>query len=191
MKFGFDLDDTLADTASVINKYAIKFDKEFLNKTGNFKKIDNSKDYYYFADALNWTDDNIKDFFDIYYLDILKEVKVKPHVKETIKKLNDNNNMIYIITARREKEKKLVENITIEWLKQNDIKYERLIINAKDKSEVVNQFNINYFIDDSYQNCVDVIEKTDAEVYMLETEFNKGINNNKIKTITSIKDLLN
>ena len=34
MKFGFDLDDTLTDTESVINKYAIKYDKEYLNKTG-------------------------------------------------------------------------------------------------------------------------------------------------------------
>ena len=47
MKYAFDLDDTLSDTATVINEYAVKFDKEFLNGDGKMKEIDNSVDYYY------------------------------------------------------------------------------------------------------------------------------------------------
>ena len=62
MKYAFDLDDTLSDTASVINEYAVKFDKEFLKGNGKMKKINNAVDYYYFAEALNWNKDNIRDF---------------------------------------------------------------------------------------------------------------------------------
>ena len=80
MKYAFDLDDTLSDTATVINEYAVKFDKEFLNGDGKMKEIDNSVDYYYFAEALNWNKDNIIDFFKQYYIEIIKKVKIKPLV---------------------------------------------------------------------------------------------------------------
>ena len=95
MKYGFDLDDTLADTASVINKYAIKFNKEYLNGNGDLQDINNSKSYYYFAEGLNWNKENIAKFFEIYYLDILKEVQIKPFVKETINKLKKEKNEVY------------------------------------------------------------------------------------------------
>lgn len=104
MKYGFDLDDTLADTASVINKYAIKFDKEYLNGKGDLRDVNNSKSYYYFAEGLNWNKENIAKFFEIYYLEILKEVKIKPFVKETINKLKKEK-MKFILLQQEEKER--------------------------------------------------------------------------------------
>ena len=38
MNYGFDLDDTLTNTANVLNEYAIKFDKEYLKGEGKLKK---------------------------------------------------------------------------------------------------------------------------------------------------------
>lgn len=190
MKYAFDLDDTLSDTATVINKYAIKFDKEFLNGNGQMKKINNSKDYYYFAEALEWNNQNVKDFFNQYYLEIIKKVKVKPFVTETINNLKLNNNEIYIITARREREENVIENITKDWLEKNKIYYDKLFINIKDKFNIVNKLNIDYFVDDSYKNCIEVLEKTQAKVFMIETEFNKQIRDDKIKVIKNINQIL-
>lgn len=190
MKYAFDLDDTLSDTATVINKYAIKFDKEFLNGNGQMKKINNSKDYYYFAEALGWNNQNVKDFFNQYYLEIIKKVKVKPFVTETINNLKLNNNEIYIITARRKREENVIENITKDWLEKNKIYYDKLFINIKDKFNIVNKLNIDYFVDDSYKNCIEVLEKTQAKVFMIETEFNKQIRDDKIKVIKNINQIL-
>lgn len=190
MKYAFDLDDTLSDTATVINKYAIKFDKEFLNGNGQMKKINNSKDYYYFAEALEWNNQNVKDFFNQYYLEIIKKVKVKPFVTETINNLKLNNNEIYIITARRKREENVIENITKDWLEKNKIYYDKLFINIKDKFNIVNKLNIDYFVDDSYKNCIEVLEKTQAKVFMIETEFNKQIRDDKIKVIKNINQIL-
>ena len=190
MKYGFDLDDTLADTASVINKYAIKFDKEYLNGNGDLQAINNSKSYYYFAEGLNWNKDNIAKFFEIYYLDILKEVQIKPFVKETINKLKKEKNEVYIITARRKREGEIVEKITNEWLKNNGILYDDLFINIKEKSKIVNQLKIDIFIDDSYENCIDVKTNTDAKVYMLSTKYNTGILDKQLERINNIDELI-
>lgn len=190
MKYAFDLDDTLSDTATVINEYAIKFDKETLNGTGKMKKIDNAVDYYYFAEALNWNKDNIRDFFKQYYIEIIKKVKVKPLVTETINKLKNKDNEIYIITARRKREENIIENITERWLSKNKIYYDGLYINVKEKFDLVNKLNIDYFIDDSYKNCKEVLEKTKAKVFMIETEFNNQIKDDKIKTIKNISQIL-
>lgn len=190
MKYAFDLDDTLSDTATVINEYAVKFDKEFLNGDGKMKVIDDSVDYYYFAEALNWNKDNIRKFFKQYYLEIIEKVKVKPLVAETIDKLKKKNNKIYIITARRKREENEIENITKKWLNKNKIYYDELYINAKEKFSLVNELGIDYFIDDSYKNCIEVLEKTKAQVFMIETEFNKQIKDNKIKIIKNINQIL-
>ena len=190
MKYGFDLDDTLADTASVINKYAIKFNKEYLNGNGDLQDINNSKSYYYFAEGLNWNKENIAKFFEIYYLDILKEVQIKPFVKETINKLKKEKNEVYIITARRKREGEIVEKITNEWLKDNGILYDELFINIKEKSKIVNQLKIDIFIDDSYENCIDVKTNTDAKVYMLSTKYNTGILDKQLERINNIDEII-
>lgn len=190
MKYGLDLDDTLADTASVINKYAIKFNKEYLNGNGDLQDINNSKSYYYFAEGLNWNKENIAKFFEIYYLDILKEVQIKPFVKETINKLKKEKNEVYIITARRKREGEIVEKITNEWLKDNGILYDELFINIKEKSKIVNQLKIDIFIDDSYENCIDVKTNTDAKVYMLSTKYNTGILDKQLERINNIDELI-
>lgn len=190
MKYAFDLDDTLSDTAAVINEYAIKFDKEFLKGNGKMKKINNAIDYYYFADALNWNKDNIKEFFSLYYIEIIEKVKAKPFVSETINKLKIENNEIYIITARRKREENVIENITKKWLNKNRIYYDGLYIDAKEKFNLVNKLNIDYFIDDSYKNCREVLENTKAKVFMLETEFNKQIKDDEIKSIKNINQIL-
>ena len=185
MKYGFDLDDTLADTASVINKYAIKFDIEYLKGKGNLKDINDSKSYYYFAEGLNWNKDDIAKFFEI-----IKEVKIKPFVKESIDKLKKEGNEVYIITVRRKREGEIVEKITKEWLKNNGILYDDLFINIKEKSKIVNQFKIDIFIDDSYENCIEVKTNTDAKVYMLSTKYNIGIFDNQIERINNLNELI-
>ena len=147
MKYGFDLDDTLADTASVINKYAIKFNKEYLNGNGDLQDINNSKSYYYFAEGLNWNKENIAKFFEIYYLDILKEVQIKPFVKETINKLKKEKNEVYdkifftldeYITSilPKKMEKDPTKEIYVE-IKDEYDKYKQYSNNRLDQTEMI------------------------------------------------------
>ena len=104
--------------------------------------------------------------------------------------MKKGNNKIYIITARRKREENEIENITKKWLDKNKIYYDELYINAKEKFSLVNELSIDYFIDDSYKNCKEVLEKTKAQVFMIETKFNKQIKDNKIKIIKNINQIL-
>ena len=150
MKYGFDLDDTLSETMVLLNCYAKEFDKEELKGDGIFKiEPGKCKDYYYFADALNWNRKNIVDFFEKYYIDIIKNVEVKSGVKEFLHHLKTNGNEIYIITARRRRNDDDIEKITREWLKKNNLVYDDLFLEVKNKSEIVNKLKIEIFADDS------------------------------------------
>ncbi len=190
MKYGFDLDDTLSDTMMLLNQFAKKFDVEELKGDGIFKiEPGECKDYYYFADALNWDKQNIADFFKKYYIDIIKNIVAKPGAKEFLQDLKENGNEIYIITARRERDDNLIEEITKDWLSKNDLLYDYLFINIKNKAEIVNKFKIDIFVDDSYNNCLEVSNETEAQVYLIENVYNEKVETTRIKRIRSINEI--
>ena len=176
MKYGFDLDDTLTNTASVINKYAKRFDIEYLKGDGKFKiKKGYSRDYYYFADALHWKKNDIRKFFEVYYEEILKEVRIKSGVSDFLKYLKENGK---------------IKKITEEWLNKRKIAYDKLFVGVKNKYELINQYNIEVFVDDSYENCKSAIELTNAKIYMLKNVYNKKIEDEYIVKIKRIEDIL-
>lgn len=190
MKYGFDLDDTLSETMELLNYYAKKFDKEELNGNGIFKiQPGECKDYYYFADALNWNRRNIVDFFEKYYIDIIKNVVVKSGVKDFLHDLKAKGNEIYIITARRKRNDNEIEKITKDWLSKNDLLYDDLFLDIKNKSEIVNKLKIDIFVDDSYNNCLEVYKNTESQVYMIQNEYNEKIKSLEIKQIKNIYEI--
>ena len=190
MKYGFDLDDTLSETMELLNYYAKKFDKEELNGNGIFKiQPGECKDYYYFADALNWNRRNIVDFFEKYYIDIIKNVVVKSGVKDFLHDLKAKENEIYIITARRKRDDNEIEKITKYWLSKNDLLYDDLFLDIKNKSEIVNKLKIDIFVDDSYNNCLEVYKNTESQVYMIQNVYNEKIKSLEIKQIKNIYEI--
>lgn len=191
MRYAFDLDDTISDTAKVINMYAKEFDINFLKGDGIFKKeVGNSKDYYYFADALDWDRNDIGKFFETYYLDILKNVTIKPGISNIFKLIKNRGDEVFIISSRRERENAEIEKLTIDWLNKNNVIYDKLFINIKNKYELVNKYNIDVFIDDSYNNCKDVARLTTAKVYMVQNIYNEKIVDDSITKIKELKDIL-
>lgn len=190
MKYGFDIDDTLSDTSEIICKYAKKFDKEQLGRCRKFKKIEDAVDYYYFADALNWDRKDIEKFFNFYYLNVLREVKVKEGVSIVMKRIRESGNKIYLITSRRERADGIIRKITEDWLKKNEIPFDGLYIDIKEKYDLVNELKIDIFVDDSYKNCMDVMQNCNAKIYMVENKFNKNIIDNSINKIKKIEEII-
>jgi uncharacterized HAD superfamily protein len=121
---------------------------------------------------------------------MLKKIKVKPDVKEAIDELRKSGNKIYIITARREVEDNAVATITKNMLENAGIAYDGIFIDIHHKSDKVKELNVDVFVDDGYENCIDVKENTSAKVYMMETPFNKGIQDSEILKIKSIQEIL-
>lgn len=45
------------------------------------------------------------------------------------------------------------------WLDKNNIEYDKLIVNAREKGTVCKNENIDLFIDDQLNNCLDVLKE--------------------------------
>lgn len=185
-----DLDDTLSLTADTILKYAINFDKTKLNRSGQLKKIENCEDYYYFARMLGWNKEQLISFFDTCYINYLQKIEVKSDASIIIKKIKNLGVKVYIVTSRREYENNKIMEITQEWLKQNEIFFDKLFVDVINKSELMKQIKPTYFVDDSYKNCFDVSQVCEnTKVFLIETDFNKSIQVENILKVKNLKEL--
>ena len=186
-----DLDDTLSDTYETIMKYAIKHDIENLGRKGIINNKISSSDYFYFARSLGWSRDDLISFFDTYYPTFLKEIKPKKESSYIMNQIKDMNIKIYIVTSRKEINNE-VFNITKNWLLDNNIPYDELYIDSKDKDKIIKKLKANYFIDDSLDNCIKVKESSkNTNVFWIQTEYNKDLKCDKeIIKINNLNELL-
>ena len=183
MIIGIDIDDTISDTYGCIFPYAQKYTTEDLNK--NIEIIDkNCFNHMYYSTAHDWNEKDHKEFLDKYYQTILLNIKPKLFAVETINELKKQGHKIILITARFPSDKFDIEELTIQWLKDNKINYDELIVNAQDKVEVARKKQIDIFVDDSIRNCEKVSE-VQIETFIMDTIINVNYNNDKIKRIYS------
>ena len=86
-----------------------------------------------------------------------------------------------------------VKDITKQWLKDNEVEYDELIINAEDKLKIALEKKIDIFIDDSFKNCKNIADNTEAKVYLMNSRVNGSFNDEKIRRVFSwveINDLI-
>lgn len=183
MIIGIDIDDTISDTYGCIFPYAQKYTTEDLNK--NIEIIDKDCfNHMYYSTAHDWNEKEHKEFLDKYYQTILLNIKPKLFAVETINELKKQGHKIILITARFPSDKFDIEELTIQWLKDNKINYDELIVNVQDKVEVARKKQIDIFVDDSIRNCEKVSE-VQIETFIMDTIINVNYNNDKIKRIYS------
>ena len=154
MRIGIDIDGVLTDIEQFQLDYGSKFYYE------NYKKeIVNHKEYetYDIFDS-NKEIDNL--FWNKYFIDYSVNVKARDLSSEVIKKLKEDRNEIYIVTARGsflshssgvmtyDENKKVVKK----WLEKNDIYYDKLIFSPGDKLDICLENNIDIMIEDSVHN---------------------------------------
>lgn len=150
MRIGIDIDDVITDTSTSMKEYIIRYDTngELAKNIEDIMRGDASTPF-------------IEKFFIDHFLDIAGNAKIKDNAVRVIKKLFDNGNEIYLITARGEKRKIFhdTEALTLEYLKQNNICYTNIIFNAVDKATLCVDNHIDLMIDDSIKHCEEVRNK--------------------------------
>lgn len=183
MIIGIDIDDTISNTYEYLFPYAQKYTTEELNK--EIKNVNrNASTHMYTTTFHNWSKEEEKAFFNKYYQIVLGQVKPKLYANNIINKLKEDGHKIYIITARFKIENFDVEALTSKWLKENNIQYDELIINAQDKVKVAKEKKLDIFIDDAIKNCADMAE-TGIKTYMMDSIINLNYQNNKITRVYS------
>ena len=96
---------------------------------------------------------------------------------EVIDKLKENGFEIYIITARFLTDKNTIEgekmrNIVKNWLKQNNIHYDKIIFSPEDKLEICKKNNIDIMIEDKVENINNISKE--IPVICFNASYNKS-----------------
>lgn len=191
MNIGIDIDDTISETFETLLPYAQKYTIEDLKRKSKIDMNQNFLDHFYIVYMNGWNQKEASDFWNKYYGKILKEVNIKKFSAEIINKLRQEGNKIYLITARWDMPNDNIKEITEQWLKENNVEYDELVINASDKLQLIKEKNIDIFIDDSFSNCKNVAENSDAKVYMMTSRVNGNVNAGKIERVYSWPEVYN
>ena len=191
MNIGIDIDDTISETFEILLPYAQKYTIEELGKEGIIDFNKECVNHYYIEKMFNWSKEESVRFWNKYIDEILENVNIKVFASDIIKRLKEKGNNIFLITARWNTNENNVENVTIKWLENNNVIYDKLFLNAEAnrKVQIVEENNIDIFIDDSFENCKDVSERTKAKVYMMNTRVNEKFSLQNIKRVYSWSEI--
>jgi uncharacterized HAD superfamily protein len=150
MRIGIDIDDVVTNTSETIMQSMMN---ESNNETlkilqAHMKEIMKG----------NISDPEVLAFCSENYVKVYQMVKMKENAKEVIQRLLSKGDEIYFITARGERMGffKGAEDATLNFLRENDVKYNDIIFGAMDKAAVCLENKIDLFIDDSVEHCEDV-----------------------------------
>ena len=157
MRIGIDIDDTLTNVKDELIKagenYArslgkdIKVDKNFEDKNNNGNKWQEMFQFNY---------EELKYFLKDIQESITNKAKPRENVVEVINKLKNDGNEIIIITARDSEFHDDPYKYSKDWLDKNNIYYDKLVVNARNKEDACIEEKIDLFIDDSKSNCLNV-----------------------------------
>lgn len=154
MIIGIDIDDTLTDIRDEVGAEALKYAKS-LNKEIDETKVvwDKNNNGSSFKERYNLNYDELLYFFRNIQEKITKKAKPRENVVDILKKLREEGHKIYIVTARDSEFHNDPYKLSKIWLDKNNIEYDKLIVDARDKVKVCKEQNVDLFIDDKLSNC--------------------------------------
>ena len=180
MRIGIDIDDTITNTTSLMDEYAKRYD--------NTVKINNNE--YYMKDRYNWTFQKVESFWKQCIEDILSNVSTKEDAVKYINKLYDEENDIYLITARSSRYSVNVPEITTNYMDKLGIKYNYLIMNSWDKNRVCLDHKIDIMIDDSPKHASECAEDN-IEFIIMDNEYNKDVDVTRAHNWKEVYEIIN
>lgn len=164
MRIGIDIDDTICNSWNciipVVSDY-FKIDIEKLKR----------KNKCYF-ESLTCTKEEWMRFVRENFELLAPKFPLKEDVVNVINKLKEDNNEIIIITARSDNGYTDPYKISYDYLVNNNIKFDKLIVNGGNKGKCCKQEKIDLFIDDSVDNCKN-INSYGIDVLLFDAKFNR------------------
>lgn len=153
MRIGIDIDGVLTDferwQLDTGSKFFSKYNKSIINHNG-----------YSAREVFGVSKELSSLFWNKNLYEYAKEEPARKYASEIIKKLRNENNEIYIITARFLTDRNTDEGIEMrkivnDWLKNQNIPYDKIIFSPEDKLDICLENNIDLMIED----CVNNINK--------------------------------
>ena len=161
MNIGIDIDDTITEVEEELEnaayEYAIKLGKNIKDAGNNFEDTKNNGDIY--RDKFQFSYEELKYFLKDIQEEIINRAKPRVNAAKIINKLKEEGHKIVIITARDSEFHDDPYILSKNWLDKNNIEYDKLIVNAREKGKVCRNEGIDLFIDDKLGNCLDVLKE--------------------------------
>ncbi len=187
MRIGIDIDNTLTEVQEELNKaafeYAISLGKKIDNYDNPMEDIKNNGDTY--RKKFQFEYEELKYFLKNIQENITNNATPRENAKEVIDKLKKEGHEIYIITARDSEFHDDPYKLSKDWLDKNEIYYDKLIVNAREKSSVCKNEKIDLFIDDQLNNCLGV-QNVGIQTIMITNEI---YNYDKIKQLKNWNEI--
>jgi len=166
MRIGLDIDNVIADFDKEVLK---ELKKEDINKRNRGIINTNERHVSFFFD---WTIEEIKDFYANNMERMAKKFELREDVKYYMDKLLEEGHELYLITNRVYPDYKDPETTTINWLKEKDVNYTKVIFSkTRDKSDDCIKNNIDIMFDDDIGNCIR-LKKAGVKHCLMCTRYN-------------------
>lgn len=150
---------------------------DICNKYFNTNITEEQVTDYRVHNLLGVTEDEYMDFYEKNKFKIHSNQKLREDAKSVIRKLSLSNN-IYFVTARD----KNLTMLTYGYLRKNEIPYDKLfVLGTPDKVDTAKDLNCDVFIEDSYDNAIQ-LSNAGFKVLLIDTNYNrKPINENILR----------
>ncbi len=96
---------------------------------------------------------------------------------------------LFFVTHRHVPETYDIHAITCDWLRMHGISHPMVHFTNESKAGLVEDLGIQFFMDDRYENCLEVAEKTRAVVLMPHRPYNQSFNHPSVKRIQNFGEL--
>ncbi|WFD12121.1 5' nucleotidase, NT5C type [Tepidibacter hydrothermalis] len=162
--------------------YWIPFANKYFNK--DIKEEDVT--LYEMHEVFNVPKEKYTKFYNKYIREIHEAAVLREDVKPIVDKLSQENNL-YFVTARD----KRVEDITINFLKDNKIPYNDLFLLGNHyKVDKAIELSCDVFIEDNYSNAIQLSE-SGFDVILIDTYYNRKKLNDKITRVKTWDEIYN
>lgn len=184
MRIGLDIDNVITNfDKGVLEAYykedRLKRNKGIINPNGDWIK-----------NMFDWSLEETEKFFNNNMESIAKKLEPVKDCKYYMDKLLSEGHELYLISHRVYPHYHDPYNTTVNWLKDNDINYTKLVLSeTTNKSKECQLYKIDIMFDDSVSNCEKLLDSK-INCYLMETKYNVK-NKGNLKSVKSWYDLYN
>lgn len=186
MRIGIDIDGVITDLETFVKDYGAKFCvDEGLEVNIQYGCYDEAK-------SLNLTKEQADKFWNTYMKYYSTKYNTREFASEVIKRLKNEGNEIYIITARNEEGLtgedygKMKEFVSI-WLEENGIEYDRIIYTEESKLAYCVGNYIDVMVEDNPNNVKEI--STKIPVLCMNCGYNMDVEGENITRVYSWYDV--
>ena len=183
MKIGIDLDGVVIDSVTLFNTYEEIYDIDVL-KGNNLV----SKKYVNFQDKYDWTEEEKKNFANLYLPSIAEENRLMPGFKVVYNMLRKEGHKFVVITSRGNPVN-VMKGAAKKLLKDENIEFDKCYWGIHDKVEVCKKEKIDLMIEDTYEIVKELTKEKIKVLYFRDVNMFKIRNNPYVTEVNNWGDI--